>query len=110
MHYFEESDTDSLRLIEQPDNSSPPGIKGLSDDDYIFDELRSVDSEDDDGGVQRVSDPTFNMPKSMAEYKWELGTLFKKKNDFKNAIRICVVHSMRALRFKKNDNKRVIVK
>ncbi|XP_017423618.1 uncharacterized protein LOC108332827 [Vigna angularis] len=46
----------------------------------------------------------------MADYKWEVGTLFIDKNDFKEAIRSYVVHTGRALKFVKNDKCRVRVR
>ncbi|XP_017426215.1 uncharacterized protein LOC108334790 [Vigna angularis] len=46
----------------------------------------------------------------MADYKWEVGTIFSGKEDFKDAIRRYVVHAGRDLKFVKNDNRRVRVR
>jgi len=49
------------------------------------------------------------MPKSMADYKWEVGTVFLDNNHFKDAIRTYAIHAGRNLKFLKNDSKRVRV-
>lgn len=45
----------------------------------------------------------------MENYKWELGTYFSTKDDFKKGIRNYAIHSGRNLKFKKNDKKRMKV-
>ena len=45
----------------------------------------------------------------MEDYKWELGTFFATKEDFKEAIKTYIVLFGRNLKFKKNDNKRMRV-
>ncbi|XP_058726261.1 uncharacterized protein LOC131597588 [Vicia villosa] len=47
--------------------------------------------------------------KDMSHYKWELGTYFNTKDDFKEAIQTYSVQCGRALRFLKNDKQRVKV-
>jgi len=49
------------------------------------------------------------MPKSMADYKWEVGTVFLDNNHFKDAIRAYAIHAGRNMKFLKNDSKRVRV-
>jgi hypothetical protein len=84
---------------------------GLSDiDDYDSDELQSgsdSDSEDEERLVKKDKFPTFKMPKSMRDYKWEVGMYFACKKDFTNAIKCYSIHSQRAVKFKKNDKKRL---
>ncbi|XP_058746694.1 uncharacterized protein LOC131619636 [Vicia villosa] len=46
----------------------------------------------------------------MADFKWEVGSYFSSKDDFKEAITSYAVHSGRNLKFTKNDNVRVRVK
>ncbi|XP_017416918.1 uncharacterized protein LOC108327733 [Vigna angularis] len=47
-------------------------VRGLSDTEWVSDELDSgPDSEDDDDSIRRTLFPTFSMPKSLTDYKWE---------------------------------------
>ncbi|XP_058765013.1 uncharacterized protein LOC131638472 [Vicia villosa] len=46
----------------------------------------------------------------MADFKWEVGSYFSSKDDFKEAITSYDVHSGRNLKFTKNDKVRVRVK
>ncbi|WVZ13717.1 hypothetical protein V8G54_011283 [Vigna mungo] len=46
----------------------------------------------------------------MSEYKWEVGTKFRDKNEFMEAVRSYAVHGGRDLKFIKNDNRRVRVR
>ncbi|XP_014503225.1 uncharacterized protein LOC106763567 [Vigna radiata var. radiata] len=46
----------------------------------------------------------------MSEYKWEVGTKFRDKNEFMDAVRSYVVHGGRELKFMKNNNRRVRVR
>jgi len=50
--------------------------------------------------------PTFSMPKSMAEYEWEVGTYFINKEEFIEAIRMYDLQNERNLKFVKNDKKK----
>ncbi|WJX45084.1 hypothetical protein P8452_31991 [Trifolium repens] len=43
----------------------------------------------------------------MEHYKWEAGTLFSTKDEFKFAIRTYSVHSGKNVKFGKNDNERI---
>ena len=45
----------------------------------------------------------------MADYKWEVGTVFLDNNHFKDAIRAYAIHAGRNMKFLKNDSKRVRV-
>jgi len=53
---------------------------------------------------------TFKKPKSMADYKWEVGTTFVDKAQFVDGVRTYVVHAGRNLKFEKNDKERVRVR
>ncbi|XP_058742069.1 uncharacterized protein LOC131614513 [Vicia villosa] len=46
----------------------------------------------------------------MADFKWEVGSYFSSKDDFKEAITSYAVHNGRNLKFTKNDKVRVRVK
>ena len=54
--------------------------------------------------------PTHKLLKNMSEYKWEVGTLYNTKEDFKEAISTYAVHVGKGLKFIKNDKERVRVR
>jgi len=87
--------------------------RGLSDDEWESDELLSLvgtdcdcDSEEEDTCGKFA---TFSMPKSMADYEWEVGTYFVSKEEFIEAIRTYGLQNGRNLKIEKNDKKRVRV-
>ena len=53
---------------------------------------------------------TFKKPKSMADYRWEVGTTFVDKEQFVDGVRTYDVHAGRNLKFDKNDKERVRVR
>ncbi|WVY93807.1 hypothetical protein V8G54_032895 [Vigna mungo] len=72
-------------------------IRGLSDDEWLSEELISgSESEEDDG--------------SNKAYKWEVGTYFVEKNEFTDVIWTYALSNGRNLKFIKNDKKRISVK
>ncbi|WVZ19233.1 hypothetical protein V8G54_006555 [Vigna mungo] len=93
------------------DNEAVHDVRGLSDIEWVSDKLESgPDSEDDDGSIPKTLFPTFSMPKSLGEYKWEVGTYFTNKKDFTDAIRTYALSNGKNLKLIKNDKKRVTVK
>ena len=105
----EELDTRSLEFdadnILEEDHA-----RGLSDDEYNFEELQSGgDTTDEEGNRTNTKYPLFRMPSKMADYKWELGTFFATKEDFKEAIATYAIHSGRNLKIQKDDKKKVRV-
>ncbi|XP_027936155.1 uncharacterized protein LOC114191171 [Vigna unguiculata] len=83
-------------------------VRGLSDDECETDELVSLvgtdcDSDDEDTCGKF---PTFFMPKSMADYEWEVGTYFISKEEFIKAIRTYGLQNERNLKIGKNDKKK----
>ncbi|WVZ21758.1 hypothetical protein V8G54_000302 [Vigna mungo] len=101
---------------EQPCSSWTSGnddmndLRGISDNEWVSDHLDSGPDSEDEGSIPRTVFPTFSMPKVLEEYKWEVGTYFTEKNEFKEAIRTYALSNGRNLKFLKNDNKRVSVK
>ncbi|XP_052736711.1 uncharacterized protein LOC128197902 [Vigna angularis] len=88
--------------------------RGLSDDEWESDKLltpeNSASEEDDNDDTIDVGPfSKYAKQKSMADYKWEVGTIFTDREEFKDAIRRYVVHAGRDLKFMKNDNRRVRV-
>ena len=88
----------------------------LSDDEWHLEELLSgPDNESETAGDEENNDErtgcdpfqTFVMPKSMVDYKWEVGTVFLNNNHFKDVIRTYAIHAERNMKFLKNDSKRV---
>ena len=84
--------------------------RGLSDDQWQSDELLSGGETDceleDDDSIRDVFG-MFVMPKSMADYKWDVGTYFLDKEHFRDGVRTYVVHGGRNIRFVKNDKRRI---
>ncbi|WVY95230.1 hypothetical protein V8G54_034318 [Vigna mungo] len=86
--------------------------RGLSDDNWESEELLSggeSDGEDDDQESYGKF-VTFSMPKTMVDYKWDLGTYFANKQDILDAIKTYAVENGRNLSYVKNDKKRIRVK
>jgi len=90
----------------------------LSNDEWHSEELlsgpdsESETTEDEENNDERTGCgpfQTFVMPKSMADYKWEVGTAFLDNNHFKDATRAYAIHAGRNLKFLKNDSNRVRV-
>ena len=82
--------------------------KGLSDDEYVSEELVSDESgENSDEESTRKKFPGFVMPKKMLDYKWVLGTLFSDREEFKAAITTYAVHNGVDVKIIKNDKIRV---
>jgi len=87
--------------------------RGLSDYQWLSNELLSgaesdCESEDDDNNGDVFG--MFMMPKSMADYKWEVRTYFLDKEHFRDAVRTYSIHSGRNIRFVKNDKRRIRVR
>ncbi|WVZ00382.1 hypothetical protein V8G54_026451 [Vigna mungo] len=85
--------------------------RGLSDEEWESGELVSgakSDVEDDEESYGKFV--TFTKPKSLVDYKWDLGTYFAKKEDLLDAIKTYVIQNGKNIRYVKNDKKRVRVK
>jgi hypothetical protein len=84
--------------------------RGLSDDGYSTEILESGGDSSEEDIMSRAKFPTFEMPKKMVDYKWEVGTYFVTKEAFREAMTTYAVHSGKNIKFYKNDKRRVIVK
>ncbi|XP_022632657.1 uncharacterized protein LOC111240901 [Vigna radiata var. radiata] len=86
--------------------------RGLSDDNWESEELLSGGKSDgeDDKEESYGKFVTFSMPKTMVDYKWDLGTYFANKQDILDAIKTYVVENGRNLTYVKNHKKRIRVK
>lgn len=85
--------------------------KGLSDIDYVSEELETDDDMSSDYSNEglKVKLSSFVMPKKFSDYKWELGVMFSTNEEFKGAIINYPIHNGRDLRFANNDKTRVIM-
>jgi len=95
---------------EVPGQSSIVRDRGLSDDEeYNSNELDSgAETEDEEEIIgSKHKFPTFKKPENMRDYEWEAGTYFVSKKQFQDAVRTYVVHSGRAMKFRKSDKRRV---
>ncbi|XP_017416415.1 uncharacterized protein LOC108327195 [Vigna angularis] len=69
------------------DNDSMHDVRGLFDIEWVSDELDSgSDSEEEDDSIKRTLFPTFSMPKSLTDYKWEVGTAGAKSWQLRKVI------------------------
>ncbi|WVZ16927.1 hypothetical protein V8G54_009909 [Vigna mungo] len=86
--------------------------RGLSDDNWESEELLSGGESDGEDYDQESYGKfvTFSMPKTMVDYKWDLGTYFANKQDILDAIKTYAVENGRNLTYVKNDKKRIRVK
>ncbi|KOM40989.1 hypothetical protein LR48_Vigan04g118700 [Vigna angularis] len=72
----EEASSALLESSRSTDNDCIDDVRGLSDNEWLSEELISgSDSEDNDGST-KIRFPTFSMPKTLEGYKWEVGTYF----------------------------------
>ncbi|WVY89949.1 hypothetical protein V8G54_035463 [Vigna mungo] len=85
-------------------------VRGLFDNEWLSEELISEGESEDDDGSSKTKFPTFNMPRSLEGYKWEVGTFFAEKMEFIDAIRTYALRNGRNLKFIKNDKKMIYVK
>ncbi|XP_022635996.1 uncharacterized protein LOC111241600 [Vigna radiata var. radiata] len=88
--------------------------RGLPDDEWHSDVLVSPQNSGSENESEDRPQPgpfqTYEKQKSMTDYKWKVGTVFADKAHFIEAIRTYVVHIGRALKFVKNDKRRVRVR
>ncbi|XP_072087389.1 uncharacterized protein [Arachis hypogaea] len=81
----------------------------LSDDEGLnSDELEEVSSEDDEASKKKF--PVHKELKDMSKYKWEAGTLYATREEFKEAVTSYAVHTGRNIKFPVVDNVRVRAK
>ncbi|RYR40531.1 hypothetical protein Ahy_A09g046289 [Arachis hypogaea] len=81
----------------------------LSDDEGLnSDELEEVSSEDDEASKKKF--PVHKELKDMSMYKWESGTLYATREEFKEAVTSYAVHTGRNIKFPVVDNVRVRAK
>ncbi|WVZ01023.1 hypothetical protein V8G54_027092 [Vigna mungo] len=108
---------DGASWSEMSDSDFDDGInidddRGLSDDEWESEELysgaESDGKEDEEESYGKFV--TFSMPKSMVDYKWDLGTYFAEKQDLLDAIKTYAVENGRNIRYVKNDKKRIKAK
>jgi len=79
----------------------------------LLDELLSggetaCESEDDDSSWDFFG--MFTMPKSMVNYKWDVGTYFLDKEHFRDVVRTYAIRGGRNIRIVKNDKGRIRVR
>ncbi|XP_052728479.1 uncharacterized protein LOC128195279 [Vigna angularis] len=86
--------------------------RGLSDDEWKSNELDSgAESEADDDEEEGYGKfVTFCMPKTMVDYKWDVGTYFADKQDFVDVIKTYAIENGRNIKYIKNDKKRIRLK
>ncbi|RYR25613.1 hypothetical protein Ahy_B02g059430 [Arachis hypogaea] len=81
----------------------------LSDDEGLnSDELEEVSSEDDEVSKKKFS--VHKELKDMSNYKWEAGTLYETREEFKEPVTSYAIHTGRNIKFPMVDNVQVRAK
>ena len=66
--------------------------RGLSDNEYESDVL-DTDGSDSEDDVEKPNFPRFRKMKNMSEFKWDVGTVFATKSEFRSAVIDYSVHA-----------------
>ncbi|KAL4316663.1 hypothetical protein AHAS_Ahas15G0307600 [Arachis hypogaea] len=100
------------------------GISQFSDEDGADSDKLEIDhmiggDEGDDNDAEDGADDVSNRGgqrfrvhkplKDMSSYRWEVGTLYASRQEFKETVLACAVHTTRSIKFKKCDLVRVSV-
>ncbi|RYR40062.1 hypothetical protein Ahy_A09g045729 [Arachis hypogaea] len=83
-------------------NEQFENVEGGDSDDLDFDHQVGSDSEH-----EGFTFPVHKLQKDMSQYKWEVGTLYASREEFKDTVTAYVVHTVRSIRFRKCDLQRV---
>jgi len=86
--------------------------KGLYDNSWESEELCSIEGSASEIEHDEMSGylGTCKKPKSMVDYRWEVGTTFVDKEQFVDGVRTYAVYAGRNLKFDKSDKERVRVR
>ncbi|RYR61408.1 hypothetical protein Ahy_A04g018587 isoform B [Arachis hypogaea] len=130
----EENDSEDDLHFTDSDDDLDPEVSGFQDVNVMSKKRMDVkknavaneDFEDDEGGNsddldfdhevgakgsnsehQGVRFPVHKAQKYMNEYKWEVGTVYASREEFKYTVTAYAVHTARAIRLRKCDLKRV---
>ncbi|RYR00327.1 hypothetical protein Ahy_B07g088453 isoform A [Arachis hypogaea] len=79
--------------------------EGGDSDDLDFDHQVGADGSDSEHESFRF--PVNKLQKDMSQYKWEVGTLYGSREEFKDTVTAYAVHTARSIRFRKCDLQRV---
>ncbi|RYR19710.1 hypothetical protein Ahy_B03g064578 [Arachis hypogaea] len=109
-----ETQTDAAKESRSDNDRGKEKIAaGLGDEEegYESEDFLDVpivgDDEDNNNVAKRY--PLHKQLKDMSEYKWEIGTLYVSREEFKDCATAYAVHTGRGLRFDKVDLRRVKV-
>ncbi|WVY90028.1 hypothetical protein V8G54_035542 [Vigna mungo] len=103
-----EYDAPSWTHISDSDEDVGINTKNDRESEELFSGGESDGEDDDQESYGKFV--TFSMPKTMVDYKWDLGTYFANKQDIMDAIKTYAVENGRNLTYIKNDKKRIRVK
>ncbi|RYR58642.1 hypothetical protein Ahy_A05g024511 [Arachis hypogaea] len=89
---------------------------GADSDELEIDHMIGGDEGDDDDAENNANDvsdrggqrfPVYKPLKDMSSYRWEVGTLYTSRQEFKETVLAYAVHTARSIKFKKCDLVRV---
>ncbi|MED6196003.1 hypothetical protein PIB30_043135 [Stylosanthes scabra] len=80
-----------------------------ADDGYEVGGFHREDAQDEVDDIDRVVFSVYKVVANMANYRWEAGTVYASREEFKEAVTGNAVFTKRGIKFHKVDRKRVIV-
>ncbi|WVZ03243.1 hypothetical protein V8G54_024049 [Vigna mungo] len=109
-------DVDCSALSDDPElEDDDISDTSLFNDEWESEDLSSPEISDEESDHEEVEKGygkfiTFNMPKNMIDFKWEVGTYFGQKKDIMDGIKTYALENGRNLKFIKNDKQRIRLK
>ncbi|RYR00225.1 hypothetical protein Ahy_B07g088330 [Arachis hypogaea] len=106
--YGEEDDSeDDVHFTDSDDELDPEfdNNEGGDSDDLDFDHQVGADGSDSEH--EGFTFLVHKLQKDMSKYKWEVGTVYASRQEFKDTVTAYVVHTARSIRFRKCDLQRV---
>ncbi|XP_016172476.1 uncharacterized protein LOC107614863 [Arachis ipaensis] len=100
----EDDSEDDVHFTDSDDELDPEfeNVEGGDSDDLDFDHQVGSDSEH-----EGFTFPVHKLQKDMSQYKWEVGTVYASREEFKDTVTSYAVHTARSIRFRKCDLQRV---
>ncbi|RYQ83552.1 hypothetical protein Ahy_B10g102281 [Arachis hypogaea] len=118
----EEDDSEDDVHFTDSDDEIDPEVSGFQDENMMSKKPRAVNknacaNEHDDLDFDHhvgsdlehegFTFPVHKLQKDMSQYKWEVGTVYASREEFKDNVTAYAVHTARSIRFRKCDLQRV---
>ncbi|RYQ83673.1 hypothetical protein Ahy_B10g102444 [Arachis hypogaea] len=99
---------EKLKKTQKVDVKKRKSSRLSNDEGLNSDELEELSSEDDESSKKKIF--IHKELKDMSNYKWEFGTLYATKEEFKEVVTSYAIHTGRNIKFPMVDNVRVRAK